>query len=155
ATFWSKSSCMLHVEPWRSNGRRATRAVPHKCDLCSRTVVDMAAGDALLRVANVNVASVRTHSDRALYSSIGLFILLYGVYASVGAASFVDASTNYTHPWWQWLVGPPVALGVIAYDRAVVGRVAVNFEALDSTDPKDLLRRRTVGLYAGRIALAL
>ena len=115
----------------------------------------MAAGDALLRVANVNVASVRTHSDRALYSSIGLFILLYGVYAVVGAASFVDASTNYAHPWWQWLVGPPVALAVIAYDRAVVGRVAVSYENLGSADPKDLLRRRTIGLYAGRLLLAL
>ncbi|MER7280262.1 DUF4407 domain-containing protein [Dactylosporangium sp. NPDC000244] len=115
----------------------------------------MAGGSALLRVANVNPASVRTHTDRALYSSIGVFILLYGVYAIVGAASFVDASTNYAHPWWQWLVGPPVALAVIAYDRAVVGRVAVNFEQLDSADPHQLLRRRTFGLYAGRILLAL
>ncbi|WP_432980643.1 DUF4407 domain-containing protein [Dactylosporangium sp. CA-233914] len=118
----------------------------------------MAAGsarDALLRVANVNPASVRTHTDRALYSSIGVFVLLYGVYAIVGAASFVDASTNYAHPWWQWLVGPPVAAAVIAYDRAVVGRVAVNFERLDSPDPHQLLRRRTFGLYAGRLALAL
>nr|BFE64916.1 hypothetical protein GCM10020063_094420 [Dactylosporangium thailandense] len=98
---------------------------------------------------------MRTHTDRALYSSIGVFILLYGVYAIVGAASFVDASTNYAHPWWQWLVGPPVALAVIAYDRAVVGRVAVNFEQLDSADPHQLLRRRTFGLYAGRILLAL
>jgi hypothetical protein len=118
----------------------------------------MAAGSArevLLRVANVNAASVRTHTDRALYSSIGVFIVLYGVYAVVGAASFVDASTNYQHPWWQWLVGPPVAAAVIAYDRAVVGRVAVNFERLDSTDPHHLLRRRTFGLYAGRLMLAL
>ncbi|MER7001645.1 DUF4407 domain-containing protein [Dactylosporangium sp. NPDC000555] len=118
----------------------------------------MAAGsarDVLLRVANVNPASVRTHTDRVLYSSIGVFILLYGGYAIVGAASFVDASTNYRHPWWQWLVGPPVAAAVIAYDRAVVGRVAVNYERLDSTDPHHLLRRRTFGLYAGRLVLAL
>jgi hypothetical protein len=113
------------------------------------------AGSVLLKVANVNPASVRTHTDRALYSSIGIFILLYGVYAIVGAASFVDASTNYAHPWWQWLVGPPVAMAVIAYDRAVVGRVAVNYERLDSADPQQLLRRRTVGLYAGRLLLAL
>ncbi|MFB9410821.1 DUF4407 domain-containing protein [Dactylosporangium matsuzakiense] len=103
----------------------------------------------------MNPASVRTHTDRALYGSIGIFIVLYGVYAIVGAASFVDASTNYAHPWWQWLVGPPVALAVIAYDRAVVGRVAVNFEHLDSADPHQLLKRRTFGLYAGRIVLAL
>ncbi|GAA2363188.1 DUF4407 domain-containing protein [Dactylosporangium salmoneum] len=115
----------------------------------------MAARDALLKVANVNPASVRTHTDRALYSSVGIFILLYGVYAIVGAASFVDASSNYSHPWWQWLVGPPVAAAVIAYDRAVVGRVAVNYERLDSTDPHHLLRRRTFGLYAGRMLLAL
>ncbi|WP_432832100.1 DUF4407 domain-containing protein [Dactylosporangium sp. CA-092794] len=113
------------------------------------------ARDVLLKVANVNPASVRTHTDRALYGSIGIFILLYGVYAVVGAASFVDASTNYRHPWWQWLVGPPVAAAVIAYDRAVVGRVAVNYERLDSADPHHLLRRRTVGLYAGRLLLAL
>ncbi|MEV6928697.1 DUF4407 domain-containing protein [Dactylosporangium sp. NPDC051485] len=115
----------------------------------------MAARDALLKVANVNPASVRTHTDRALYSSVGIFILLYGVYAIIGAASFVDASSNYRHPWWQWLVGPPVAAAVIAYDRAVVGRVAVNYERLDSTDPHHLLRRRTFGLYAGRMLLAL
>lgn len=110
---------------------------------------------ALLRVANVNPASVQTHTDRALYRSIGIFIVLYGIYAVVGAATFVDASTNYAHPWWQWLVGPPVAAAVIAYDRAVVGRVAVNFERLDSTDPHQLLRRPTSGLYAGRMLLAL
>lgn len=115
----------------------------------------MAGRTFLLRVANVNPANVRTHTDRALYRSIGVFIALYGIYAIVGAATFVDASTNYTHPWWQWLVGPPVAAAVIAYDRAVVGRVAVNYERLDSTDPHHLLRRRTFGLYAGRLLLAL
>jgi len=109
----------------------------------------------LLRIANVNPDSVTTHSDRVLYSSIGVFILLYFVYATVGGAAFVDASANYTHPWWQWLVGPLVAIGVVAYDRAVVGRVAINYADLDSPDPKDLLRRATIGLYAGRIALAL
>ncbi|UWP82124.1 DUF4407 domain-containing protein [Dactylosporangium fulvum] len=115
----------------------------------------MAGRSFLLRVANVNPANVRTHTDRALYRSIGVFILLYGVYAIVGAATFIDASTNYTHPWWQWLVGPPVAAAVIAYDRAVVGRVAVNYEHLESDDPHQLLRRRTAGLYAGRLLLAL
>jgi hypothetical protein len=109
----------------------------------------------LLRIANVNPDSVTTHSDRVLYSAIGVFILLYFVYATVGGAAFVDASANYTHPWWQWLVGPLVAIGVVAYDRAVVGRVAINYADLDSPDPKDLLRRATIGLYAGRIALAL
>ncbi|MFF5233882.1 DUF4407 domain-containing protein [Dactylosporangium sp. NPDC000521] len=115
----------------------------------------MADRSLLLRVANVNPASVRTHTDRALYRSIGVFILLYGVYAIVGAATFVDATTNYTHPWWQWLVGPPVAAAVIAYDRAVVGRVAVSYDNLDSPDPKHLLRRGTLGLYLGRLLLAL
>ncbi|GGM14806.1 DUF4407 domain-containing protein [Dactylosporangium sucinum] len=115
----------------------------------------MAGRSFLLRVANVNPANVLTHTDRALYRSIGIFILLYGGYAIVGAASFVDASSNYTHPWWQWLVGPPVAAAVIAYDRAVVGRVAVNYEHLESADPHRLLRRRTAGLYTGRMVLAL
>jgi hypothetical protein len=115
----------------------------------------MAGRTFLLRVANVNPASVRTHTDRALYRSIGVFILLYGIYAIVGAATFVDASTNYAHPWWQWLVGPPVAAAVIAYDRAVVGRVAVSYDSLDSPDPRLLLRRHTAGLYAGRLLLAL
>jgi hypothetical protein len=111
--------------------------------------------DLLLRVANVNPASVTTHSDRVLYSAIGVFILLYFVYATVGGAAFVDASSNYTHPWWQWLVGPLVATGVVAYDRAVVGRVSISYERLDSADPHHLLRRPTFTLYAGRIALAL
>ncbi|GAA1505709.1 hypothetical protein GCM10009827_019250 [Dactylosporangium maewongense] len=115
----------------------------------------MADRSLLLRVANVNPASVRTHTDRALYRSIAVFILLYGLYAIVGAATFVDATANYTHPWWQWLVGPPVAAAVIAYDRAVVGRVAVSYDNLDSPDPKHLLRRGTFGLYAGRLLLAL
>jgi hypothetical protein len=114
-----------------------------------------ARGPFLLRVANVNAASVRIHSDSVLYSAIGIFILLYLVYATVGAASFIDASSNYTHPWWQWLVGPPVAIAVIAYDRAVVGRVAINLADLDSPDPQQLLRRRTFVLYAGRMLLAL
>ena len=109
----------------------------------------------LLRIANVNPANVTTHSDRVLYSSIGVFIVLYFVYATVGGAAFVDASANYTHPWWQWLVGPLVATGVVAYDRAVVGRVSINYRDLDSPDPEDLLRRPTFGLYAGRIGLAL
>ncbi|MEV4636382.1 DUF4407 domain-containing protein [Actinoplanes sp. NPDC049548] len=109
----------------------------------------------LLRISNVNPESVTTYSDRVLYSAIGSFMVLYFVYATVGGAAFVDASANYTHPWWQWLVGPLVASGVVAYDRAVVGRVSVNYENLDSPDPKDLLRRPTFGLYAGRICLAL
>lgn len=109
----------------------------------------------LLRIANVNPESVTTHSDRVLYSAIGVFIVLYFVYATVGGAAFVDASSNYTHPWWQWLVGPLVATGVVAYDRAVVGRVAINYADLDSPDPAALLRRPTFGLYAGRLALAL
>jgi len=109
----------------------------------------------LLRVANVNPASIRNHTDRALYSSVAVFILLYFVYATAGAASFIDSSSNYAHPWWQWLVGPPVAAAVIAYDRAVVGRVAINYEQLDSADPHHLLKRRTVGLYAGRMVLAV
>lgn len=109
----------------------------------------------LLRVANVNPDSVQTHSDRVLYRAIGVFILLYFVYATVGGAAFVDASANYTHPWWQWLVGPLVATGVVAYDRAVVGRVGISYQHLDSADPAHLLKPKTVGLYAGRISLAL
>jgi hypothetical protein len=111
--------------------------------------------DVLLRVANVNPESVTTHSDRVLYSAIGVFVLLYFVYATVGGAAFVDASANYTHPWWQWLVGPLVATGVVAYDRAVVGRVAISYHNLDSADPRHLLKRPTLGLYLGRVGLAL
>jgi uncharacterized coiled-coil protein SlyX len=109
----------------------------------------------LHRIANVNPDSVTTHSDRVLYNAIGVFIVLYFLYATVGGAAFVDASANYSHPWWRWLVGPLVAIGVVAYDRAVVGRVAINYDRLDSSDPKDLLRRPTIGLYLGRLALAL
>lgn len=108
----------------------------------------------LLRIANVNRGSVSTHSDRVLYRSIGVFVLLYFVYATVGGAAFIDASANYSHPWWQWLVGPLVATGVVAYDRAVVGRVAINYEDLASADPGLLLKRRTLGLYAFRLGLA-
>src|ERR1700741_2287494 len=111
--------------------------------------------DVLLRIANVNPESVTTHSDRVLYRAIGVFILLYFGYATAGGAAFVDAGANYTHPWWQWLGGPLVAAGVIAYDRAVVGRVAVNFDHLGSPDPQHLLRRPTIGLYLGRASLAV
>jgi len=111
--------------------------------------------DVLLRVANVNPASVTTHTDRVLYSAIGVFILLYFLYATLGGAAFIDASANYEHPWYRWLVGPLVAAGVVAYDRAVVGRVAISYEQVDSTDPKHLLRKPTIGLYAGRLGLAL
>jgi hypothetical protein len=109
----------------------------------------------LLRIANVNPDSVTTHSDRVLYGAIGIFILLYFGYATAGGAAFVDAGANYAHPWWQWLVGPLIAIGVVAYDRAVVGRVAVSFDRLDSADSRDLLRRATIGLYLGRLGLAL
>jgi hypothetical protein len=98
---------------------------------------------------------VTTHTDRVLYSSIGMFVLLYFVYATIGGAAFIDASSNYTHPWYRWMVGPLVAAGVVAYDRAVVGRVSISYDQLDSPDPKDFLRRPTIGLYAGRLALAL
>jgi Domain of unknown function (DUF4407) len=111
--------------------------------------------DVLLRVANVNPVSVTTHSDRVLYSAVGIFILLYFVYATLGGAAFVDAGSNYQHPWYRWLVGPLVAVGVVAYDRAVVGRVSINYERPESADPGDLLRRPTIGLYAGRIGLAV
>ncbi|WP_250003043.1 DUF4407 domain-containing protein [Actinoplanes sp. M2I2] len=111
--------------------------------------------DVLLRVANVNPASVTTHTDRVLYSAIGVFILLYFAYATLGGAAFIDASSNYSRPWYRWLVGPLVAAGVVAYDRAVVGRVAISYEHLDSTDPGHLLKRPTIGLYAGRLGLAL
>jgi hypothetical protein len=106
-------------------------------------------------VANVNPQSVTTHSDRVLYSAIGVFIVLYFVYATVGGAAFIDASSNYQHPWYRWLVGPLVAAGVVAYDRAVVGRVAISYDELDSTDPREFLRKPTFGLYAGRLGLAL
>jgi Domain of unknown function (DUF4407) len=109
----------------------------------------------LLRIANVNPESVHTHSDRVLYSAVGVFILLYFGYATAGGAAFIDASAGYAHPWWQWLVGPLVATGVVAYDRAVVGRVGVSFERLDSADPRHLLTRPTLGLYLGRLGLAL
>jgi hypothetical protein len=111
--------------------------------------------DTLLRVANVNPESVTTHTDRVLYSAIGMFVLLYFVYATIGGAAFIDASSNYTHPWYRWMVGPLVAAGVVAYDRAVVGRVSISYEKLDSADPKDFLKRPTFSLYAGRLALAL
>jgi hypothetical protein len=109
----------------------------------------------LLRIANVNPDSVNTHSDRVLYRAIGVFIMLYCAYATAGGAAFVDASAGYRHPWWQWVVGALVATGVVAYDRAVVGRVAVSFEHLESADPRHLLKRPTVGLYLGRLGLAL
>ncbi|BAL92582.1 hypothetical protein AMIS_73620 [Actinoplanes missouriensis 431] len=112
-------------------------------------------GHLLLRVANVNPRSVTTHSDRVLYRSIGVFIILYFGYATAGGAAFIDASTGYAHPWYQWVVGPLVAIGVVAYDRTVVGRVAVNYERLDSADPRHLLRPPTPGLYLGRVGLAL
>lgn len=112
-------------------------------------------GHLLLRVANVNPRSVTTHSDRVLYRTIGVFILLYFLYATIGGAAFIDASSGYRHPWYQWLVGPLVAIGVVAYDRAVVGRVGISYENLDSTDPRHLLRPPTTGLYLGRIGLAL
>src|SRR6185437_11755607 len=108
----------------------------------------------LLRVANVNPASVKIHTDRVLYSSIGVFILLYFAYATAGAAAFVDASSDYSHPWWRFLVGPPVALAVIAFDRAVVGRVAVNLTDPGDPDPAKLLQRRAKTIYLGRIFIA-
>ncbi|MEV4350378.1 DUF4407 domain-containing protein [Actinoplanes sp. NPDC049596] len=111
--------------------------------------------DVLLRVANVNPDSVTTHTDRVLYSAIGAFIILYFVYATLGGAAFIDAGSNYEHPWYRWLVGPLVAAGVVAYDRAVVGRVSINYERLDSTDPRELLKGPTIGLYAGRLGLAV
>ncbi len=63
----------------------------------------------LLRVANVNPESVTTHTDRVLYSAIGVFILLYFVYATVGGAAFVDASattrtrggSGWSARWWR------------------------------------------------------
>jgi hypothetical protein len=109
----------------------------------------------LLRVANVNPASVKIHTDRVLYSSIGVFIVLYFAYATAGAAAFVDASSDYRHPWWRFLVGPPVALAVIAFDRAVVGRVAVNLTDPGDPDPAKLLQRRAKAIYLGRIFIAL
>ncbi|MBU2671038.1 DUF4407 domain-containing protein [Actinoplanes bogorensis] len=111
--------------------------------------------DVLLRVANVNPASVTTHTDRVLYSAIGVFVVLYFVYATVGGAAFIDAGSNYQHPWYRWLIGPMVAAGVVAYDRAVVGRVSISYEQLESTDPKHFLKKPTIGLYAGRLGLAL
>jgi len=111
--------------------------------------------DVLLRVANVNPDSVSTHTDRVLYSAIGVFILLYFVYATVGGAAFIDASSNYEQPWYRWLVGPLVAGGVVAFDRAVVGRVSISYDKLESTDPREFLRRPTVGLYLGRLGLAV
>jgi hypothetical protein len=111
--------------------------------------------DVLLRVANVNPDSVITHTDRVLYSAIGVFILLYFVYATVGGAAFIDASSNYQQPWYRWLVGPLVAAGVVAFDRAVVGRVSISYDDLESTDPREFLRKPTLGLYLGRLGLAV
>ncbi|GAA0541570.1 hypothetical protein GCM10010172_23670 [Paractinoplanes ferrugineus] len=111
--------------------------------------------DVLLKVANVNPDSVSTHTDRVLYSAIGVFVLLYFVYATVGGAAFIDASSNYQQPWYRWLVGPMIAAGVVAYDRAVIGRVGISYDKLESTDPHEFLRKPTVGLYLGRLGLAV
>ncbi|MEU4237994.1 DUF4407 domain-containing protein [Actinoplanes sp. NPDC026619] len=111
--------------------------------------------DVLLRVANVNPDSVITHTDRVLYSAIGVFVLLYFLYATVGGAAFIDASSNYQQPWYRWLVGPMIAAGVVAYDRAVVGRVGISYDKLESIDPHEFLRKPTAGLYLGRLGLAL
>src|SRR4029453_10535731 len=99
--------------------------------------------DVLLRVANVNPDSVTTHSDRVLYSAIGAFIVLYFVYATLGGAAFIDAGSNYGHRSFRWLVGPVVAAGVVAYGRAVVGRVSISYERLDSGDPRHFLKGPT------------
>src|SRR5436190_1565432 len=40
-------------------------------------------------------------------------------------------------------------------DRAVVGRVSISYDKLDSTDPHEFLRKPTLGLYAGRLGLAI
>ena len=109
----------------------------------------------LLRIANVNPDSVSTHSDRVLYGAIGMFIILYFGYATLGGAAFVDASAGYAHPWWQWLVGPLVATGVVAYDRAVVGRVAVSLRPPRLGRPEAPAAPADAGLYLGRLGLAL
>src|SRR3954471_23758928 len=111
--------------------------------------------DILLRVANVNPDSVITHTDRVLYCAIGVFVLLYFAYATVGGAAFIDASSNYQQPWYRWLVGPLVAAGVVALDPAGGGRVSISYDDLESTDPREFLRKPTVGLYAGRLGLAV
>src|SRR3954451_4659119 len=104
--------------------------------------------DTLLRVAKVILTAWTPNTDGVLSSAFGMFVLLYFVYATIGGAAFIDASSNYTHPWYRWMVGPLVAAGVVAYDRAVVGRVSISYEKLDSADPKDFLKRPTFSLYA-------
>jgi hypothetical protein len=44
---------------------------------------------------------------------------------------------------------------VVAFDRAVVGRVSISYDKLDSTDPREFLRKPTIGLYLGRLGLAI
>src|SRR4051794_41910763 len=101
----------------------------------------------LLRVANVNPDSVSTHSDRVLYSAIGVFIVLYFGYATAGGAAFVDASADYAHPWGQWLGGPMVAGAVVAYDPAGGGRGAGGYERGDPAHARHPLRRPPRRLY--------
>src|SRR3954451_7978293 len=52
----------------------------------------------LLRIANVNPASVSSHSDRVLYGAVGVFILLYFVYATVGGAAVGGGPARHTPP---------------------------------------------------------
>ena len=67
----------------------------------------------------------------------------------------MDASVNYTHPWWQWLVGPLVAVGVVA--GALVGRLGPNLHLA----PQQVHVRRDANafvldteLHKGTVALA-
>jgi hypothetical protein len=112
-------------------------------------------GTVLLRIANVNPANVKQHSDRVVYRAIGMFLIVYCGYATVGGVQFVNAFTNYADPWWRWLVGPLVAAAVVTYDRAVVGQVSVNLDDPAAKDPGTLLRRRRWSLYAVRSLIAV
>jgi Domain of unknown function (DUF4407) len=111
-----------------------------------------AVSNGLMAAIGIDRAHVLHHSDRVRYTTTALTMVLYGLYATAGTATFMSVATQSGA--WRWVgrVGVPVALAVMLLDRIIVSHVPVNLKDLEAGEP---LYRMPASAYVARILIAL
>ncbi|WP_322768245.1 DUF4407 domain-containing protein, partial [Frankia sp. Cr1] len=109
--------------------------------------------DRLLGLAGIDPDHATEFIDRARYVCAALFMVIYGVYATVGCAFFLMIATGGGF-FPGVLVGLLVATAVILYDRFLLSQVSVNLQDLDNDDAPSLGKTKIPG-YAGRVVITM
>lgn len=110
----------------------------------------------LLSIANVERRDVVVHADRSRYSTIGIFLCLYMLYATGAVVAFL-AGIGVGHggvgPVALLLIAILVGGGIVMYDRVIVGTSNANLAAsaagLDGSDDAGAIQRAILSPLGG------